>query len=327
MASNYTLKYRTFESLFSDCVSDFKKYHDNGLIDPMELIKVARRCNYELGLRIYKTKEIVIDITHGKAKLPDDFYVLNFAMGLGSAKYKQILPQGLHTEDVVVKDPLWKPAPPEDLSGCEPVQTCPPEPEKPCCDQCGEPLCDCDCTCVKIPNSCRMTCNGDVVQVVQRLKHQTLFFNHLFPINIITETEDFNGWCPGMYWQSAHTATIKNGWVYTSFQNGKIYINYQGQMEDDEGNLLVPDHELLNEYYEYALKQRIVENLIMNDEEVNANKIQLIEQRYRAARNNAMSLVNTPNFNELKETFRMNRNAMYNRYYAMFSTIPNFKRN
>ncbi len=83
---------------------------------------------------------------------------------------------------------------------------------------------------------------------------------------------------------------------------------------------MVPDHELLNEYYEYALKQRILENLIMNDEEINPNKLQLIEGRYRAARNNAFSLVRTPNFTEIKELFQANRTALYNKYYDMFAS-------
>ena len=67
--------------------------------------------------------------------------------------------------------------------------------------------------------------------------------------------------------------------------------------------------------------------------EVNPNKMQLIEQRYRAARNNALSVVNTPNFGELKELFHANRNAQWSKYYDMSASQgrlrmrrPNFKR-
>ena len=124
--------------------------------------------------------------------------------------------------------------------------------------------------------------------------------------------------CPNLYWQADISGYIKEGWLYTSFETGQVYINYQGMLEDDDGNILVLDHDGINEYYEYALKQRIVENLIMNDEKVSPTKLQLIEQRYRTARNFAMSVVNTPNFNELKKTFKMNRKAMYSKYYDMF---------
>ena len=50
----------------------------------------------------------------------------------------------------------------------------------------------------------------------------------------------------------------------------------------------------------------------------------LVEQRLKAARNNAKSLVNTPNFAELKQIFSANRKAMYGKYYNMFmSYSPN----
>jgi hypothetical protein len=86
---------------------------------------------------------------------------------------------------------------------------------------------------------------------------------------------------------------------------------------------MVPDHELLNDYYEYALKQRIFENLFINGEDVTA-RMQVIEARLREARNNALSLVNTPNFKEMEDLWLANRKAMYNKYYSMFmSHAPN----
>lgn len=291
--ANYTLKYRTFQSLVDEVMNDFKKYQDNGQIDPQDMIKVARRCNYELGLRIYKTKETVLDIVRGRTKLPNDFYVLNFALLLGKHVVKQPVIQGTHVENFKVEDGKIK------------YQPAPGQPDI-CCDA------------VVVPCTVHLDCHGDENVLVQTFKSQIYEYKDLYPLTIVSDTEDFNGFCPGKYWQDRYVGTIKNGWLHTSTETGKVYINYQGDMEDDEGNLLVPDHELLNEFYEYALKQRIVENLIMNDEELNAGKIQIIEQRYRAARNNALTLVNTPNFSEMREVANMTRNAWYNRFYSMF---------
>ena len=39
-------------------------------------------------------------------------------------------------------------------------------------------------------------------------------------------------------------------------------------MENEEGDLLVLDHPYCNEYYEYALKQRILENMLFAWENV-----------------------------------------------------------
>jgi hypothetical protein len=59
------------------------------------------------------------------------------------------------------------------------------------------------------------------------------------------------------------------------------------------------------------------------DDKVSA-RLQLVEQRLRAARNQALSLVNTPNFKELEQMWWTNRKAMYNKYYDMFKSYsPN----
>ena len=102
-----------------------------------------------------------------------------------------------------------------------------------------------------------------------------------------------------------------------------MFISYQGALEDEEGNLLVLDHPMINEYYEYAIKQRLLENLYINGEDV-AQKLQLIEQKLRAARNYALTIVNTPDFAEMKKNWELNRKAMYQRYYNMFKSFDNY---
>ena len=44
----------------------------------------------------------------------------------------------------------------------------------------------------------------------------------------------------------------------------------------------------------------------------------LVETRLRAARNNALSFVNTPDFAEMRKVWTMNRRAQYHNYYNMF---------
>ena len=63
--------------------------------------------------------------------------------------------------------------------------------------------------------------------------------------------------------------------------------------------------------------------MYINGEDV-SQRMQLIEQRLKSARNNALSVVNTPNFAELKQIWSANRKAMYGKYYNMFmSHSPN----
>jgi hypothetical protein len=50
------------------------------------------------------------------------------------------------------------------------------------------------------------------------------------------------------------------------------------------------------------------------------SQYQLVSAELRAARNNALSLVNTPNFSEMQKVWAMNRKAMYSKYYDMFKS-------
>lgn len=325
MSYNYTLKYRTFDQLMADVQTDFKKYQLQDLIDPQDMIKVTKRINYDLGLRINQTKEVILEVEKGRVRLPNDFDVLNFALMCSNYTTKQYLPQGTHIEERIVGGaPEYQVAPPEVIDFCEtpPIAQTPVNPCTDPCAQCGKETNGVPCnTCCSNPNSCTIDCKGNVVQLVQSLTAETRRWTNLKRIRIKENAVDVNCECPNLSWMADDTAYIKDGWIYTSFDTGNLYINYQGALEDDEGNLLVPDHDVINEYYEYGLKQRIIENLIMDDEQVNPAKIQLIEQRYRAARNYALTIVNTPNFGELRRLYRMNRRAMHHKYYDMFASI------
>lgn len=122
-----------------------------------------------------------------------------------------------------------------------------------------------------------------------------------------------------MQGQCFHQGYIKNGFLYTNFDEGEVLVNYQSTMEDEDGRLIVLDHDEINEYYEYAIKERILENLYLAGEDV-AQRYQLIAQKLRLSRNLAKSYVNTPDFNEIKELVQMNRKAMYYRFFKMFQS-------
>jgi len=321
MSYNYTLKYKTFDQLLEEVYVDFQSYNLEGFIEPQQLIKVAKRVNYDLGLRIFKTKEVVLEIEKGRVKLPDDFYVLNFAFICGNYEITTPVSQGTQIEERII-EPTYQ-CQPSVIDPCtNPVF---PEPCNPC-NTCSCTPCSCNQAQPAFAQQCQpcprvaLNCKGQTYELVQIIKSETRVYKFLLPIKILANPQTIDCDCPNIYWNTPNTGWIKDNFFYTNFQDGKVYLNYQGMMEDDDGNLLVPDHDLLNEYYEYAIKQRILENLIMNNDDRASNKLQLIEQRFRAARNNALSLVNTPNFAEMKKMWEVNRKAQYAKYYNMFKS-------
>ena len=299
---NFELKYRTFDQLYEDVSIDFRNYSLENLIEPQTLIKVARRCNYELGFRIYRTRQVVLEVEHYKVRLPDDFHILNYALVCGEFTVTEALPQGTFIEERLVA-PEYVPEPGQ-------PETCPPPPD-PCEDPCQPDPCT---------NTCLTKC-GDEYQLVQKIHNRTRTYKKMFPL-YITDVADnqVSCECPNTMWKGCpNEASIENGFLKTNFESGKVYVNYMGDMIDDEGNVMVPDHEYLNEFYEYALKKRILENLMMNNEPV-GEKLGYIMGEYRAARANAMSIVNTPNFKELQKLWEVNRKAQYHNYYNMFKS-------
>ena len=48
MSYNYTLKYKTFDQLLEEVSVDFSNYNLMNMIEPHQLIKVAKRVNYDL---------------------------------------------------------------------------------------------------------------------------------------------------------------------------------------------------------------------------------------------------------------------------------------
>lgn len=319
MDYNYTLKYRTFDQLLEDVTIDLHSFSLENMIEPQQLIKLVRKLNYELGLRINQTKEVILDVSHGKVKLPDDFYVFNYAMICGD--FTEVVGYDGYASGTNVQEVPYTEWPNQTVEcGCPPDRTCCFEgqegicvthnPDQPYGDTSQRPR-------------VFLNCKNEAYELIQVVNASTTKKSgYLKPLKM-KSSQNIDCECPNLYYNTPDEGWIKDGFLFTSFDNGKVYLNYQGDLSDSDGNLMVPDHELLNEYYEYALKSRIFENLFLNGENV-SQRMQLVEQRLRGARNSALSLVNTPNFKELEEVWWTNRKAMYGKYYSMFASYsPN----
>lgn len=274
------IQYRTFDQLLSSVLSDFKNYDLEGLIDPQDLIKVAQRINKELSVKIHQDREAILEVQKGRVRLPNDFYMLNHAMVCGSYTVSVPVITGTQTEDVILGN------------NCVPAHC---------------------------SNTVRLTECGTEYQVVQKFSHETRTFKYFHKLHI-KPGKELAPDCRNLTVESERSAYIKDGWLYCNFDSASVYISYVGNMEDEEGNLLVLDHDIVNEYYEYALKERILENMWINGEDVE-RQMALISTRRGKARIEARSVVFTPDFAELQEIHAMNRRYMYKKYYQMFETV------
>lgn len=338
------LKYRTFNSLLNDVMVDFSNYSLEGLVEPQQLIKVAKRVSKELGLKIYQTKETILELDRFKVKLPDDFYIFNSGVLCGERTVITPNFQGTHMKEVpfvryqeqdAVIDtcgPELCPTPTVDTCGsCGTCNTCTQKtydysgvnvpgynPLVPYGDRCTKPR-------------VFMNCKGEEWELIQIVDSQQYTYKQFMPLRLVSyssKAQDFtkgyylegsgvDGNSPNWHVKCTDEIWIKDGFLHSSMKYGKIYISYEGSLEDEEGNLLVLDHDIINDYYEYALKSRILENLYINGEEVQ-NKIALIDARLRLAKINAITIARMPDFQDLYDVWRNHREYYKRRYVDMF---------
>lgn len=266
------LKFKTFEQLIASVADDLDGYDAESAIDPAKLIKEVIKINKEVGLKINSEYEIVIEVKDHKAILPDNFYMLNYAVICSDYRYRAI-GQSLTTENIEVCDNDWFKA-----------MAAFPEENAVSYELCTKPY--------------KVRKNNEVYEYN---------VNKIIPLQINKSNHKYNNNC--------HSITVNDGYVITSFETGNIIINYFGNLEDEEGNLLVLDHPIINDYYEYALKKKIFENLWLNGEDNAYNKIQYIKAELREARIKAYGIINTPEISEIVKVVADNRKRIVNKYF------------
>lgn len=348
------LQYRTFDDLMNSVRSDFYTYDQDNFINPQELLKIAIKINYELGLKINQSRGKIIEVKNGRAKLPADFYVMNFAMlcGVGEDNFttcqgsemQTMYDQMIKLAEITNARPLVQFA---DLSVGDNIIThnlastnivltvqdinkdyvnfeyviINPDQVKITVFQhyggariniiaAANIVANCSIQVDNCPDGCK---------IVQSRPGLIREFPRPVPIEILPYNYGEPECNLKQVGAIGYRLKIKDGFIHTiNFKEGSVYINYESVMEDDEGNLMILDHPVVNEYYEYALKERILENLFLNGENT-IQKLQLIQAKLRPARSNALSFINTPDFGEMKRVWAKNRKAMYDKYYNMFS--------
>lgn len=276
------ISYITFDQLMSSVESDLSNLTDNGMINRGNYIKVVRKVNESIGLKINKERETVLKVTNYKADLPDDFMNLQLAFICGEVK-QYSLPGtifGTHTEDREGCVAL----------GCK-------TPDRVCLNECG-----------------------GAFWVAQIYKERTINVNSLVPVRLTKRSLKFcSDDCLNYNFpNSGYEIDIDENQIVTNFREGDLYINYLSDMVDGEGNVLVLDHPMLTPYYEYSVKKHIFENLLVNGDAAVAQTWQMLKQEMKEAKFEAINFVNTPEYTEIQEFYQANRKRFYNKYHRMF---------
>ena len=270
------LNYITLDQLMSSVESDFYKFADNGMIDRGNVIKVVRKVNEDIGLKIYRDADAMVEISNFKGDLPADFSHLQMAVAV-TVEHAYMPPSvfGTHTEE-------------------RPVRTF------------GD------------GGVCLKEFSG-FYTVVEKWKDKVVTYNKFTPLKLCKSAMKFaTENCINFGWNKApYDIDIQGDEIITGFREGRIYISYLTDMVDEEGNLLLLDHPLTNEYYEYAVKKHLLENYFMNNDADVQQRLGYIKGELRDAKIRAIDFVSTPEYQEIVNTYENSRRRFYNKYHKI----------
>lgn len=273
------LNYITLNQLMASVESDLRNFADNGMIDRGDVIKIVRKVNADIGLKINRENAVILDIENYKAELPADFMYLQLAI-LCTQEYHHVGTPvlGTITEEHNVPVTHYNN-------------------QMPCVNECG-----------------------GCYWVTQQFKERTIKYDRLTPLALTREAKNLSSEnCLNLFWKSAYEIDIQNGELITNFRTGKVYISYLSDMVDEDGNVLILDHPLTTEYYEYAVKKHLLENYMLNNDADVAQKLSYIKNELREARIRGLNFVTTPEYSEINKMHNLSRITFYNRYEKIFN--------
>jgi hypothetical protein len=278
------LKYKTFDELIASIEGDLEIYSENNLIDSASLIKHAKYVNADLGLKLNKVQECDIQITNYKADLPNDFFSAIHAVAYNIRSMGKVHGFSIPGTQTI------------EYSREEVVER-------------GLPL---EHGCLKKDGGC--------YYLFKPYTEKEIKITELHPLTPTKKSlKKFTENSLNRTYKSEYTINIDEQEIEVSFKEGTIHLVYLSDLVDEEGNLLVLDHDLTNPYYEYYLKTKIFEKLYFDyNEDVERKYIQMRDILLPKAKAVAINIVATPEYKKTKQYTDNMIRTYYNEYVKMF---------
>lgn len=279
------------EEVFARVKSSLKSYADMDMILMDDYYKVIDHCNAVLGRRrIAPKKEKLIKVKDYRAELPSDFLMLNLALVVGTQKTK--VKVGYPSKTLTLEGRIPTPM---ELSMAANLDKC----------------CNFKLSCGKVPT---MTC---------QIEEHFVEFEETY-IARLTEKRYCSSECFNLYSDSPMSMEIiqtgsKKQILIDHLEEGLIYVQYDGRMNDENYIPICFDHPIILNFYEKAIKHEILQDLYINKRLEVAQALQLSQQDKMIAQGDAINLVSTPEAyeyidinNALKRRFRKQNHFIYN---------------
>lgn len=303
-SQNIPWEYIKLSQVMASVRSDLQVFDDANMIDEDKCIKIVMQCNEKLGQRIYKSKPCKIDVNNYRGNIPSDLWKIEniFALttsntGLTHSEGGGIIgaTQITHT-DYVPSKILSK-----DVSSikCATEMSC-----------CREAPCS---------TGCGGTC-GKITYLTEDQKHY-IEYNHqqLIPLTLSLSTSNSCvNYSPCSKYKGEFSVDISNEEFEFSFEIGTVYLSYLGNMVDEDGEILIPFHPMLNQYYEFALKEKILQDIYLNTQADVIQRLQYVSAEKSKHYYDAYQYIQTSKAGQYDKMRKKREMEYYNKWYSMF---------
>lgn len=285
-------KYITLSDFMNSVKEDLHVYDDNNLISEDRVIKTILKCSEKLGERLHQSKQCKLIVKDYSAPIPDDLWKIeNMLASICTTSHPQHFEgifgvvQKMFTEtcDTIIPDENERII----YLGC---------PKK---DDC---------------------CREYNVTTSDRIDVQKHFTNHLRPLILSSSVDNLcTNYSPCRHWRGEYQADLQNDEFRFSFKEGEVYLSYLGNLVNEEGEILIPFHPMLNEYYELAVKEKILEDIFMNSEDISVQgKLQLVMQKKSGAYYDAYNFIQSPKANQIQKIRKKAQLEYYKKWFKQF---------
>jgi len=163
---------------------------------------------------------------------------------------------------------------------------------------------------------CLTDCDNDFV-IYQYLDDDWIQFKSLEPLQI--SSKSFNKCttdCPNVFVTCDKVIEVNpDNTVTATFEKGYVYLNYVGTMEDEDEDLLIIDHPLVEPYYEGELTRTILKSIVYNKDGAVAELYQDAKIEAARAKIDAMHFTAMPGYDEIRDLYQSQRVRLYKKYF------------
>jgi len=265
------------EEIYSKIRREFKSFTSSNLIDEGEFPIYTKEVLDKLGMSAMQECEAILDIENKKHKLPYNFQQLH-------AAYKC-------TPSFSKTDAIWHP---QQSSTVRNDITC---------ETIGVSNCKIEC--------CYTETVLEKITIQQFIKDDCSYRNYCNPVLLRLSPNvksSCSSDCLNLHASSIFEISINNGYLYTNFDEGSVYIKYYGLPTDEDGLPMIPDITEIKKAVEWYIKYQLLLNWWFNSEVQDIqNKWSKAEQLYQQYMSEARYISKLPSFSEMVNAIRNQR--------------------